>query len=74
MDRGLPIVPVNGYGIKIYDKAPAESTGPGGRNLVGVPCQTGGLSRQDVKRLDVKRLDVTRLDVKAAGKRYRVRG
>jgi hypothetical protein len=23
MDRGLLIVPVNGYGIKIYDKAPA---------------------------------------------------
>jgi len=29
MDQGLQIVPVNGYGIKIYDKAPAESTGRG---------------------------------------------
>ena len=41
MDRGLQIVPVNGYGIKIYDKAPAESTGRGRGNLVGVARQTG---------------------------------
>jgi len=25
MDRGLLIVPVNGYGIKIYDKSPTDS-------------------------------------------------
>jgi len=47
MDRGLQIVPVNGYGIKIYDKAPAESTGRG--NLAGVARQIGGLFRLDVK-------------------------
>jgi len=47
MDRGLRIVPVNGYGIKIYDKAPAESTGRG--NLAGVARQIGGLFRLDVK-------------------------
>jgi len=55
MDRELRIVPVNGYGIKIYDKAPAESTGQGRGNLVGVARQVGGSFR---------------LDVKFAGKRY----
>jgi hypothetical protein len=64
MDRGLQIVPVNGYGIKIYDKAPAESTGRGRGSLVGVARQIGGLFRLDVKRLDVK----------VAGKRHRARG
>jgi hypothetical protein len=65
MDRGLRIVPVNGYGIKIYDKSPAEDTargqarGRGRGNLVGVARQIGGLFR---------------LDVKVAGKRYRARG
>jgi len=59
MDRGLQIVPVNGYGIKIYDKEPAGSTGRGRGNFVGVARQTGGLFR---------------LDVKVAGKRHRVRG
>jgi len=54
MDRGLQVVPVNGYGIKIYNNAPAESTGRGGESLVGVPPQSGGLFRLDVKRLDVK--------------------
>jgi len=73
MDRGLQIVTVNRYGIMIYDKVPAESTGQGRGNLVGVARQTGGLFRLDVKRLDVKRLDVKRLDVKDARKRYRAR-
>jgi len=69
MDRGLRIVPVNGYGIKIYDKSPAEDSargqgrgrgrGRGRGNLVGVARQFGGLFR---------------LDVKFAGKRYRARG
>jgi len=69
MDRGLRIVPVNGYGIKIYDKSPAEDSargqgrgrgrGRGRGNLVGVARQIGGLFR---------------LDVKFAGKRYRARG
>jgi len=59
MDRGLRIVPVKGYGIKIYDKPPAESTGEGRGCLVGVARQIGGLFR---------------LDVKVAGKRYRARG
>jgi len=39
MDRGLRIVPVNGYGIKIYDKSPAEvvlATVPGYPALVRV--------------------------------------
>jgi hypothetical protein len=49
MDRGLRIVPVNGYGIKIYDKALAECTGRGRGNLVGVVCQIGGLFQLDVK-------------------------
>jgi len=62
MDRGLRIVPINGYGIKIYDKAPRDSAqgqGRGRGSLVGVACQIGGLFR---------------LDVKFAGKRYRARG
>jgi len=58
MDQGLQIVPVNGYGIKIYDKAPAESTGQGGGNLVSVAHLIGGLFR---------------LDVKVAGKLHRLR-
>jgi hypothetical protein len=49
MDRGLRIVPVNGYGIKIYDKAPAEYNGRGRGSLVGVARQMGGLFRLDVK-------------------------
>jgi hypothetical protein len=65
MDKELRIVPVNGYGIKIYDKAPAEDSargrgrGRGRGSLVGVARQIGGLFR---------------LDVKATGKRYRARG
>jgi len=49
MDQGLRIVPVNGYGIKIYGKALAESTGQGRGNCVGVARQIGGLFRLDVK-------------------------
>jgi len=65
MDRGLRIVPVNSYGIKIYDKLPTDSArGQGRGNLVGVARQIGGLFRLDVKQLDVK----------VAGKRYRARG
>jgi hypothetical protein len=68
MDRGLRIVPVNGYGIKIYDKSPTDNArgqdqgrgqSRGQGSLVGVARQIGGLFR---------------LDVKFAGKRYRVRG
>jgi hypothetical protein len=63
MDRGLQIVPVNGYGIRIYDKLPprdsARGQGRGQGSLVGVARQIGGLFR---------------LDVKVAGKRYRARG
>jgi hypothetical protein len=67
MDLGLQIVPVNGYGIKIYDQSPAENSargqgraqGRGRGNLVGVARQIGGLFR---------------LDVKFARKRYRARG
>ena len=59
MDRGLRIVPVNGYGIKIYDKAPRDSA-RGGGSLGGVARQIGGLFRLDVKWLNVK----------VAGKRY----
>jgi hypothetical protein len=59
MDRGLRIVPVNGYGIKIFDQSPTDSArGRGRGNLVGVARQIGGLFR---------------LDVKLAGKRYRAR-
>jgi len=54
MVRGLRIVPVNGYGIKIYDKSPTDSArgqgrGRGRGNLVGVARQIGGLFRLDVK-------------------------
>jgi len=53
MDRGLRIVPVNGYGIKIYDKSLAEDSargrGRGRGSLVGVALQVGGLFRLDVK-------------------------
>jgi len=54
MDQGLRIVPVNGYGVKIYDKAPTNSArgqgrGRGRGNLVGVARQIGGLFRLDVK-------------------------
>ena len=59
MDRGLQIVPVNGYGMKIYDKALAASTGRGRGNHVGVARHTGGFFR---------------LDVTVAGKRHRARG
>ena len=49
MDRGLRIVPVNGFGIKIYDKAPAMGTGRGGQGShVAVAPQVGGLFRFDV--------------------------
>jgi hypothetical protein len=41
MDRGLRIVPVNGYGIKIYDNR-------GQGSLVAVAPQVGGLFRFDV--------------------------
>jgi len=63
MDRGLQIVPVNGYGIKLYDKLPprdsARGQGRGHGSVVGVARQIGRLFR---------------LDVKVAGKRYRARG
>jgi len=46
MDRGLRIVPVNGFGIKIYYNA---NTGRGGQGtLVAVTPQVGGLFRFDV--------------------------
>ena len=49
MDRGLWIVPVNGFRIKIYDKAPAIGTGHGGQgSLVAVAPQVGGFFRFDV--------------------------
>jgi hypothetical protein len=48
MDRGLWIVPVNGYGIKIYE-APAMGTGCGGQgSLVAMAPQIGGVFRFDV--------------------------
>jgi len=65
MDRGLRIVPVNGYRIKICDKSPAEDSargqgqGRGRGNLAGMARQIGGLFR---------------LDVKVAEKRYRASG
>jgi len=66
MDRGSRIVPVNGYGIKIYHKLLTDSArgqnqgrGQGRGNLVGVAHQIGGLFR---------------LDVKVARERYRARG
>jgi hypothetical protein len=58
MDRGMQIVPVNGYEIKIYDKVPRDSA-RGWRNLIGVAHQVGGLFL---------------LDVKFPGKRYRAKG
>jgi len=46
MDRGLQIVPGNGYGFKIYDNA---NTGRGGQgSLVDVAPQVEGLFRFDV--------------------------
>ena len=61
MDRGLWIVPVDGYGIKIYNKSPGEDSARdrGRGRLVGVARQIGGLFR---------------LDVKFTGKIYRARG
>jgi hypothetical protein len=66
MDRGLRIVPANGYRVNIYDKSPTDSArgqsqgqGQGRGNLVGVARQIGGLFR---------------LDVMFACKRYRARG
>jgi len=64
MDCGLRIVPVDGYGIKIYDTAPAEYDSRGRGSLVGVARLTGGLFQLDMKRLDVK----------VAGKTLRARG
>jgi hypothetical protein len=64
MDRKSQIVPVNGYEIKIDDKAPAESTSQGRGNLVGVSCHTRWLFWLDVKRLDVK---VSRMTDRARG-------
>jgi len=56
MNRGLWIVPVNGFGIKIYAKVPAMGTGSGGQwSLVAMAQHVGRLSRFDV-------------DVKVAGK------
>jgi hypothetical protein len=49
MDWVLWNVPVNGYGIKIYNKAPAESTGQGPGNPLSVARQIGGLFQLDVK-------------------------
>jgi hypothetical protein len=53
IDRRLQIVPVDGYGIKIYNKSLAEDSAQGqsrGRgNLVGVARQIGGLFRLEVK-------------------------
>jgi len=52
MDRGLQIVPVNGYGIKIYDKLPTDSTPGEDRHfgsLVSLACRISGQFRQDVK-------------------------
>ena len=46
MDRGLRIVPVNGYGFRVY----AAGTGrrwPGLRELVGAARQVSGLSQPD---------------------------
>ena len=60
MDRGLPIVPVNGYGINIYNKLLAEDSARGRGSLVDVACQFGRLFR----------LDVTCVNVKVAAKRY----
>jgi len=49
IDQGIHIVPVDGFIIKIYDKAPAMGTGRGcQRSLVPVAPQVGGLFRFDV--------------------------
>jgi hypothetical protein len=55
MDRGLQIVPDNGYGIKKYVKSPPEDSargqvqGRGQGHLVGMARQIGWLFRLDVK-------------------------
>jgi len=68
MERGLQIVPVNGFGIKIYDKAPAMGTGRGGQgSLVAVAPQVGGLFRFNV---DVGRKGHRSRDVSRERKRY----
>ena len=67
IDRGLRIVPVNGYGIKIYD-APAMGTGRGGQgSLVAVAPQIGGLFRFDV---DARGKGRRSRDVSRERKRY----
>jgi len=48
MGRGLRIVPVNGYRIKIYDKSPTDST-RGRDNRLGVARSIGALFRLDLK-------------------------
>jgi hypothetical protein len=46
LDRGLQIVPVNCFRMKLYDNAPTMGTGPGGQEcLVAVAPQVGGLFR-----------------------------
>jgi len=60
MDRGLWIVPVNGYGIKIYDNQ-------GQGSLVAVAPQIGGLFQFDVK---VARKGHRSRDVSRERKRY----
>jgi hypothetical protein len=70
MDRGLRIVPVNGFGIKIYDKAPAMGTGRGGQgSLVAVAPQVRGLFRFDVD-MKVARKGHRSRDVSRERKRY----
>jgi hypothetical protein len=62
MGRGLQIVPINGFSIKIYD-TPAMGTGRGGRGcLVAVARQVGGLFRfdVDVARKGCRSRDVSR--------------
>jgi len=51
MDQGMQIVPVNSYGIKIYDKLQTEdrARGRGRGSLVGVARHIGALSLLDVK-------------------------
>jgi len=60
MDRGLRIVPVNGYGIKIYDNR-------GQGSLVAVAPQVGGLFRLDV---DARGKGHRSRDVSRERKRY----
>jgi hypothetical protein len=70
MKRGLPIVPVNGFGIKIYDKAPAMGTGRGGQgSLVAVVPQVGGLFRFDVN-MKIPRKGRQSRDVSQGRKRH----